>query len=225
MKRYRHFRYIVLTGIFLSAAGLLLAQGAPNKILVVNGKTMPAAVVQINGHSYVDIETVGQIANVTVTVEADRIVLTARGSGASPVSAATPPEGLSKDFARAAIAELAEMREWRGAVGAVLTYNVPFVGTWPKDYHDHVEASLSQVALSATTASDRDALQLLRNEFSNLDAWTSGVIATRQALNATNTVRPDVAQNDPALIKISNCSSFLSTMLVSGVFSDNPNCH
>ena len=225
MKRYRHLRYIVMTGILLSAAGLLLAQGAPARILVVNGKTMPTTVVQINGHSYVDIETVGQIANATISVEPDRIVLTSRDAGSATPAAAPPPEGLSKDFARAAIAELAEMREWRGAVGAVLTYNVPFVGTWPQDYHDHVEASLSQVALTATTDSDRDALQLLRNEFSNLDTWTSGVIATRQALNATNTVRPDVAQNDPVLIKIANCSSFLSTMLVSGVFADNPNCH
>jgi hypothetical protein len=224
VKRYRHLRYIVIMGTFLSAAGLLLAQGAPARILVVNGKTMPTTVVQINGHSYVDIETVGQIANATITVEADRIILTARDSG-STASSSAPPEGLSKDFARAGIAELAEMREWRGAVGAVLTYNVPFVGTWPQDYHDHVEASLSQVAITATTDSDRDALQLLRNEFSNLDSWTSGVIATRQALNATETVRPDVAQNDPALIKIANCSSFLSTMLVSGVFADNPNCH
>ena len=225
MNRYRHLRYIVLVGILLSAAGLLLAQGAPAKILVVNGKTMPTTVVQINGHPYVDIETVGQIANATVTVEADRVILTTRDAGSTASSATPPPEGLSKDFARAGIAELAEMREWRGAVGAVLTYNVPFVGTWPQDYHDHVDASLSQVALTATTASDRDALQLLRNEFSNLDSWTSGVIATRQSLNATDTVRPDVAQNDPALIKIANCSSFLSTMLVSGVFADNPSCH
>jgi hypothetical protein len=225
MNRYRYLKYILSMGIFFTAAGLLLAQVTPNKSLVVNGKTMPTTVVQINGHTYVDIDTVAQIANAIVTVETDRVVLTPRAAGAATASTTPPPEGVSRDFARAGVASLAEMREWRGAVGAMLSYNAPITGTWPQDYHDHVDASLAQAGLTATTGPDRDALQLLRNEFSNLSAWASGVIATRQSLNATETVRPGVAQNDPALIKIANCSNFLGTMLVSGVYTDNANCH
>jgi hypothetical protein len=82
-----------------------------------------------------------------------------------------------------------------------------------------------QVAVAASTGPDQDALQLLRNEFDNLSTWASSVIAERQALNATNTVNPDVTQNDQALAKISGCSSFLSSMLVSGMFADSPTCH
>lgn len=137
------------------------------------------------------------------------------------------PRGLllSKDFARSAIAELAEMREWRGAVGTILTYGVPVVGTWPQDYHDRVEAGLSQTALAASTAADQDALALLRNEFENVSQWAGGIVSDRQAMNATNTVNPNYAQNDPLLAKISSCNTFLNSMLVSGVFADNSSCH
>jgi hypothetical protein len=32
-------------------------------------------------------------------------------------------------------------------------------------------------------------------------------------------------QSDQSLAKISNCSRFLSSMLVSGIFSDDQSCH
>ena len=224
MNRLSHLQYFVLLGFVLSIAAVLLAQRAPNKTLVVNGKTTGAAIVQIDGRSYVDIETLAQITNGIVTVEPNRIVLTIPVSepGAAPLPA---PERLSKNFASAAIAELAGMREWRGAIGIILTYGVPVVGTWPQDYRNRAEADLMQAAVAASTASDQDALGLLRNDFANLAQWASDVVATRQALNATKTVDPNILQNDPALAKIADCSRFLGTMLVSGVFSDNASCH
>ena len=132
---------------------------------------------------------------------------------------------MSRNFASLAIAELAEMREWRGAVGTILAYGVPASGTWPQDYHDRVQTNLGQVGVAASTAADQDAMQLLQNEFSNLSRWANDVVTTRQSLNATNTVRPDTIQNDQALAKISDCSRFLNSMLVSGVFADDQSCH
>ena len=224
MNRLSRLHYVVLLGFILSIAAVLLAQRTPNKTLVVNGKTTSAAIMQIDGRSYVDIETLAQIMNGIVTVEPNRIFLTIPVSnpGAAPPPA---PEGFSKNFAVAAITELAEMREWRGAIGIILTYGVPVVGTWPQDYRNRAEADLMQAAVAASTDSDQDALKLLRNEFANLAQWASDVVATRQALNATKTVNPDIMQNDPALAKISDCSRFLGAMLVSGVFADNPSCH
>ena len=224
MNQLRHLQYVVLLGFVLSIAAVLLAQLPPNKTLVVNGKTTDAAIKQIDGRSYVDIETLAQITNGIVTVEPNRIVLTILVSNAG---AAPPPvpERLSKNSASVAIAVLAEMREWRGAIGTILMYGAPVVGTWPQDYHNRVEADLMQAAVAASTAADQDALGLLRNEFANLAQWASDVVATRQALNATKTVNPDIMQNDPALAKISDCSRFLGSMLVSGVFADNPSCH
>ena len=223
----RNVKYFAWIGIgLLSCAGLLWAQRGPDKILVVNGKTIESPVVQIAGRSYVDVETLAQITNGVIAVQSNRITLTIPPAASSAPPPASPPaDALSREFAREAIGVLAEMREWRGAVGTILTYGVPVAGTWPQDYHDRVEANLGQVGVAASTAADQDAMQLLQNEFSNLSKWASDVVATRQALNATNTVRPDTMQNDPTLAKISDCSRFLSSMLVSGVFADNPSCH
>ena len=225
--------YFLVLGFVLLFAGILWAQGTPDRALIVNGKSA-GTVVQMEGHAYVDVETIAQFTNGSVTIEPNRVVLTfpAPGTGAasSPAPAATPPpppppSGLSRNFASLAIAGLAEMREWRGAIGTILTYGVPVVGTWPQDYRDHMEATLRQVELSASTAADHDAAQLLEVEFSNLSAWADNVVSTRNAMNATNTIRADAAQNDQTLAKISNCSRFLSSMLVSGQFADDPSCH
>ncbi len=212
-------------------AGILWAQNTPDRALIVNGKSA-GMVVQMRGHAYVDVETVAQFMNGSVTLEANRVVLTFPESGTTEAPRAelapapqAPPPGLSRNFATLAIAELAEMREWRGAVGTILTYGVPASGTWPQDYHDRVQTNMGQVGVAASTAADQDAMQLLQNEFSNLSRWANDVVTTRQSLNATNTVRPDTIQNDPALAKISDCSRFLNSMLVSGVFADDQSCH
>jgi hypothetical protein len=231
MRNRSGISYFFLFGFVLLFAGILLAQNTPDRALIVNGKS-EGMVVQMGGHAYVDVETVAQFTNGSVTLEPTRIVLTfpASGTSAAPSTGLAPlppapPPGLSRNFASLAIAELAEMREWRGAVGIILTYGVPVVGSWPQDYHDHVEANLMQVGVAAATAADQDAMQLLQNEFSNLSRWANDVVSTRQSLNATNTVRPDTMQSDQSLAKISDCSRFLSSMLVSGSFADDQSCH
>jgi len=235
MRNRKAISYFVLSGLILLFAGILLAQNAPDRPLIVNGKSAGMA-VQMGNHAYVDVETVAQFTNGTLTLEPDRIVLTipAQSASASPNPPASaglatlppaPPPGLTRNFASQGIALLAEMREWRGAVGTILTYGVPVVGTWPQDYHDRVEADLERVALTTSTAADQDAMQLLRNEFSNLERWAADVVNTRQSLNATNTVRPEAMQSDPLLAKISDCGRFLNSMLVSGQFSDDQSCH
>lgn len=215
--------------------GILFAQSKTNRALVVNGKQQ-GTVVQMNGHAYIDVETVAQLMNGSVTLEPNRVVLTFPESQPAEAQAAAPqpqqpsqpaiPSGaLSRNFASLAIGELAEMREWRGAVGTILTYGTPVVGTWPQDYHDRVQANLDQVSVAALTPGDADAMRLLQNEFSNLSRWANDVVSARQSLNATNSVRPDALQSDPNLAKISNCSRFLNSMLVSGTFSDDQSCH
>ena len=113
-------------------AGILCAQNTPDRALIVNGKSA-GMVVQMGGHAYVDVETVAQFMNGSVTLEANRVVLNLSGTGYGSGARApnlrrrrqAPPPGLSRNFASLAIAELAEMREWRGAVGTILTYGVP----------------------------------------------------------------------------------------------------
>ncbi len=229
MKNRKGISYPLVFGSVLLCAGILLAQNAPDRALIVNGKP-EGTVMQMGGHAYVDVETVARFTNGSVTLEQNRVVLAfpVPQTSAAPSAATAQPApgpGLSRSFAGLAIAELAEMREWRGAVGTILTYGVPVAGTWPQDYHDRVGTDLDQVEVAVATAADADAMRLLRNEYANLSAWADSVVATRQSMNATNTVRPDIVQNDQSLAKISTCARFLSSMLVSGAFADDPSCH
>jgi hypothetical protein len=236
VQRREYLQIILVLGFFLSLAGNLLAQDAPNKAdktFVLNGRTVDAAVVQVNGRSYVDIESLAQILNGAVTMEPNRIVMTmpVAGSSAPPDAASaappqTPPaQGLSRDFVRVSMAELAEMREWRGVLATMLTYGLAVSGAWSQDYRDRVEEGLTQATAAASTQSDQNALQLLRSEFDTLTAWAGEVFAARQELNAEKTIDPNTLRNDPALAKITNCGQFLNAMLVSAVFADDSSCH
>jgi hypothetical protein len=223
MNRHFNLQRVVVLGFVLSLPGVVFAQRPPEKKLLVNGKTTGVTVLQVDGHSYVDIETLAQITNGSVTVEPNQIVLTIPNSNsdaASPQAA----QGLSKDFASAAIAALAEMKEWKGALGTMVTFGLAVDGRWAQTYHDRAETSLAQASVAAATNSDHNALRLLSNQFANLAKWASEVVAERQALNGARTVAPNAVQNDPVLSKFSNCSKFLSIMLGSGTFVDNSSC-
>jgi hypothetical protein len=251
----RNLRAILSFGLLLVVAGVLVAQdtpeqGAPQKsakTFVVNGKTVDAQVMDIDGRSYVDVDSLTQIALITngsITVEPNRIVMTipapasntpANAAGAAsgtagaaaPADTAPPPaaQGLSKEFVTVAISDLAEMREWRGAIAAMITYGLAVSESWASGYHDRAQDGLTQAMLTAATDDDRQALGLLQNEFNTLTQWSSDALAQRQALNGAKTIDPNSLQNDQALAKINTCGEFLSGMLLSGMFGDNASCH
>jgi hypothetical protein len=226
----KYFLSLLSLGLSL---GLILfvsetvAQDTPTRTLIVNGKTVDAGVLLVEGRSYVDIEGLAKGMGGSVTFEADQISLTIPGQlpSAAPQSTPQNQEGMSKDLQKIAVFTLAEMREWRGAIGTVVTSGMPVVGTWSQDYHDRVEADLMQATLAASTDSDRQALPLLQQEFALLTEWADTVLEERKALNAARTIDPNSLQNDQSLARISKCGQFLSAMIVSGTFSDDSSCH
>ena len=223
MNHRTNLRTIMLLGFFLSLAGTLSAQRTRNRVLIVNGKTA-GAVVQIAGRPYVELETLAEITNASVTYQPDRITLTIPGSsfGATPAPA---KEEISKEFARGVIPALADMREWKSVIETVINLGVLPPVTMLQGYRDRAEASLRLAMIAASTTLDKNAANLLQNEFDMLEGWVSNAVATRQALNATRTMNPDALKNDPVLAKISDCANFLSNMVGSGVFTDIPSCH
>jgi hypothetical protein len=138
---------------------------------------------------------------------------------------AQPPQGLSRDFASAGIAALAEMREMQGAIRAMITYGLAVSDTWTRDGQGRVTIGLQQAQIAATTEDDQHALQLLQNEADKLESWADSVFAARQILDGAKTADSNALQNDPALAKIRSCGQFLSAMLVSGAFADDGSCH
>jgi len=227
MNQKRKVQIAAVIGAALSLAGVLLAQSASDKQLVVNGKPLSAAVVQVGGHYYVDVDSLAQISGGAVSIETNRIVLTMPNANAnSSAEAATQPAAtaLSRGFASAAIDALAEMKEWEGALGAMVTYGLADNGAWSQTCHDRVQTSLRQATVAASTSADQSALQLLNDQFGSLSKYAGGVATERQALSGARSMDPNTLANDPALAKISNCGRFLNSMLVSGVFSDDPSC-
>jgi hypothetical protein len=198
------------------------AQDTSTTALIVNGKSVDAAVAQVEGRSYVDIESLVRGVGGSVSFEQNRITLTIPAP--TPAEAPPHPDNMSKDFQRIAVFTLAEMREWKGAISTLITSGIPVAGTWPQDYHDRVEADLMQAALTASTDPDRQALQLLQKEYTLLSEWAGKVIAEREALNAARTIDPNSLQNDQSLAKISKCGQFLSSMIVGGNFYDDSSC-
>jgi hypothetical protein len=221
-----HFSIRVFTfiGIVVVLAGVVLAQRSSRRLLIVNGKAANLEVLQINGRSYVDIASLAQATDGSVSFQANRIVLAIPDSNGGTTAAGAAPR-LSKEFSGAALVEIALMREWKGGMETMIRLQVPADQAWFQEYHDRAEEGLRMAKVSASTPPDHDAVQLLDNEFTSLANWAGNAFDARRALNATRTVSPDVLQNDQTLQKISNCAQFLSTMLVSGVFTDNPACH
>ena len=76
MKRRLKYQRILTLGFILSLAGALSAQRSPDKKLLVNGKSTSAVVLQLDGHSYIDIETLAQMTNGSVKFESNQVVLT-----------------------------------------------------------------------------------------------------------------------------------------------------
>lgn len=221
---------MLLTTVALSLmfAGDTFAQNPPEKkTLVVNGRIAAGAVVQIDGHSYMDVDTFARIMNATASYEPGRVILTVPAADAGAKPERTAP-GLSNGFAKAGITQLAEMREWKAAIASAIRSGVAggnWLGPWLSDYRGRAEGSLSQTSLAAETESDQKALQLLKNEFTYLGEWDSNTQATIHSLNAEQTINPAAAQNDPLLAKISECGNFLTVMLVGGEFADSTSCH
>lgn len=206
------------------------AKDKPLRTLVVNGMTVDTAVVEVEGRSYVDIEGLAKIVGGSVNFEPNQITLTlpetAPAAAPAGASAAAPQaaDNMSKQFQQLAVFTLAEMREWRGAISAVVTSGLPVVGTWPDDYHDRVGNDLLQATLTASTVQDNQAVQLLQQEFALLTDWSNQIVAERKDMDAARSIDPNALQNDPALAKISKCGQFLSSMIVGGNFYDDSSC-
>lgn len=218
----KFFLFVLSLGLILSVSKTV-AQDTTTKSLIVNGNTVDAGVVQVQGRSYVDIEGLAKGIGGAVTFDGNQISLTIPTSSPSP--APETAEGMSKDFQKLAVFTLAEMREWRGAIGSVVSSGLPVAGTWSQDYHNRIDEDLMQAALAASADQDRQALQLLQHEFELLNDWANTVLGEREALNAARTIDPNSLQNDQSLAKITKCGRFLSSMIVSGAFSDDSSCN
>jgi len=212
-----------------------LAAQPKARVLVIEGQSGQAAVRDIEGRSYVDIEGLTQITGGSLRYQSNAIVLSLPGSHGSssnqaPVverpSAPADDSELSRDFMRAAIEEIASMREWASTLAYAIQNNYQVTDSWAANYREQAAHNLGLATTAATTGGDRDAAQLLRSEFEAVRDWSNRLVKEKQSMDtAKYALSANALRDDPQSQKIINCGRFLAQMLGSGKFADDPSCH
>jgi hypothetical protein len=216
--------YLKITIVIFLFAPMLLAQRGSAKTLVVNDSSSPNAVIQFNGKSYADVQSLAQMLNGSLSFQNDRVILRVPNSN-SPAPPVTATNHLSPEFQRAAINALSQAREYKGIVVGVLQAGAPITGTWLQNDEGQAAAAISQAQIAASTDGDRGAMALLQNGFSQLQTWANAAIADRKAMNATRSLSENALQNDPTLAKLAVCGRSFAKMIASGSFADEESCH
>ena len=178
--------------IWLTLVGLLIVQGLgwsqanqQSGTLVVGGHSGQAPVTQINGRSYVAVDALARLMNGSVSYQGSQIILTLpAAANAGTVSRASQPAnpGFSKDFLKAAIETLSDIREWRSVVLNAVENSQPVTDSWMANYRAQADKSLRLTSVAATTDSDRNALQLLSKEFNHMQELGNKILTARKNL-------------------------------------------
>jgi hypothetical protein len=218
-------KVVVLLALPIAMAGAQTAQQTGT--LAIAGQPDQAALVRINGKSYVDVESLARLTHGSIRFQGSQTILTlpAAGGGAGAGTAAVPatklPE-LSGGFLSAEIEALSEIREWRASLVYAIQNNYPVVDSWVANLRRSADAKLQLAVAAATTAMDQKALELLRNEFTNMQQMSDQFLTMHAKVNY---IAPDSLDNNALDQKILGCSRALASMAATKEFQDEVSCH
>jgi len=208
---------LVMPGIAVSQAG------EEARIFVVNGQTGQAPVVRLQGKSYVELEALARLTHGSLSFNGNQTTLTLPGPTATtPAKGVATNSEFSKDFLRAAIEEMAVIREWRIALTNAVQRGIPVSDDWIALYRSPAITDLRLTSVAAATDSDRNAYQLISNEFDNMKKLSDRFVAAHASLNYTS---PDTLKDDALDQQILNCARSLTAMAASGQYVDDGSCH
>jgi hypothetical protein len=199
--------------------------------LSIQGCPGQANVIRFQKGVFVDVQDLARITNGSLSFVGSRIVLTLPRCGASAAADNEAEKtGFSRAFMRAAIEAMASIREWGGMLMVTVQDGYPVGNTMAGNtiiaYQERAAESVSLASAATSTESDNRGLELLRNEFNNLEAWADGYIKARNSLSAANlTVSADGLKNDEEAQKIVRCGQFLAQMFAGTTFQDDAACH
>ena len=212
--------------VVLALPGLALSQAAQqNLTLTVNGRSGVVPVVQVNGRSYVEIDALARLAGGSLSFKGNQTILTLPGSSMAPASSpASEPanKGLSGDFLRAEIEEMAVIREWRSVISHAVRHAYPLTPEALAGYGSQAAEGLTLASAAASTDSDRDAAKLLANELDNMQKLSSKILDLHTSMNY---IAPDALADDPLNQKILTCARALAAMAADRQFQDDGSCH
>jgi hypothetical protein len=224
--RETSFRKILLLTACLLIPRLALSQVPKQSgTLSVTGHPGQVPVIDINGRSYVEVDSLARLTSSSISFRDKQIIVTFSPSEANTKAAETNqpvPSGFSKDFLRAGVEEMTAIREWRIAIVNAVQSNFPVTDDWVAGYRRTAESKLSLASAAVTTDSDRSGFTLLSNEFSKMQMLSDKYLALRKSLTY---IAPDSLENDPLDQQLLNCARGLASMAGSGQFEDVAVCH
>ena len=227
--RATSFRKSRVLAALLLGAGLASSQTTAKETkettLALKGSSGRAAVLQVNGKSYVEIEALARLTNGSLSFQTNQITLALP----VPIIKAAPvpvdPAAkltLSKEFLRAAIEELSVIREWRIAILNAVQNRYPLTEEWVGGYGRNASSKLALAGAAASKDADREVLQLVTNEFSNMQKLSDQYVAMHNSLTY---ISPDSLDNDALNQQVLNCARELASVAGSGQSQDVPVCH
>jgi hypothetical protein len=99
-------------------------------------------------------------------------------------------------------------------------------GNTIRAYQGRAADSIALAGAAASTDSDHRGLELLKNEFNNLQAWSEGFVDARNSMRAVDlTTSENGLKNDSDAQKIVHCGQFLAQMFGGSDFQDDVACH
>jgi hypothetical protein len=224
-------RHISFRGILPLAMCFLVPRLAVSQVprqsatLSVTSYPGQVPVIQMNGRSYVEVESLARLTSGSMSFRDKQIILTLPPSAASQTAPETNQparSGFSKDFLRAAIEEMAAIREWRIAIVNAVQGSFPVTDDWVAGYRRTADSKLALTSAAITSDSDRSGFALLSNEFSKMQALSDKYLALRKSLTY---IAPDSLDKDPLDQQLLNCARGLSSMAGGGQFEDVAACH
>jgi hypothetical protein len=189
-----------------------------NRTLAVTGHSGEIPVTEMGGRSYVEIEAFTRLANGSLSFRGNQIVLILPPSNANATTAA---QGFTKEFLKAGIEQMSVIREWRSTLINAVQRGFPITGDWMTSFSDRAQHNLRLVSLAASTESDKNAFQLLTNEFNNMKQLSDRFVDANKSRTYTGT---DVLENDPLDRRILDCGHALAAMAASGQFTEDGSC-
>ena len=218
---------LVITLMALS--GISLTQTSQKtRSLVINGHTGDATIYEIDGKSFVELESLIRIANGSMSFRGTQIVLTfpAADSAVAPLDSSRPASGLSGDFMRTSVQCLSILREWTGILAYAAQHGTPGDGSRIALIQGRANEALRLTKVAASSNDDQSALQLVTNQFNNVKSWSDKLISERKNMNTGKySMTENAMSQDETYQKINTCAKFLDTMLPGGHFQDDSSCH
>lgn len=226
--RHKSRTILLLVAFSVFLLTLTIVQGGQtSRILIISGYSGELPILDLNGHSYVDIEALARLANGSLSFDGNQVVLTLPGAPAgSGSTTASDQHGtakvLSKDFIRTGIEAMSAIREWRSALTNAVRRGYPIMEEWVTSYRDQARKGLHLAEVAASTDADKACVPLLTNEFNNMNALSNRIL---EATRTRAYIHQDSIDEDLINQKVLSCAHSLAAMAANGQFVDDGLCH